>query len=229
MRKGLWIVILISLERELIILSLVKIGTFKETLQDNFILLLSWRKLFIAADTGTFIGNNSLLLLLPFSVIFDSRIVHGEDVCRTWYLWLLELPVTKVISLLHFLYSEFLLVIVVLEVVIEACRGSEALEDSKHSFTGLWVDFLTVSSLACWLVLVQRILDVDELSVRDVLDINPFDFEWPRPFFWLFPQVCMVLFVVNSCNHFGNSTKVLWFVHAEQEMNLCFSYSLLSL
>jgi len=60
----------------------------------------------------------------------------------------------KLFSLSCFLLSEPFLIIIIFEIIVESGCRSEALEDSNHSLASFWVDFLAVSSLTSWLVLV---------------------------------------------------------------------------
>lgn len=111
------------------------------------------------------------------------------------------------------LLPEFLLVIIVFEVIVKSRGGSEALEDRQHSLASFGVDLLAVPALASWLVLVERVFNMDELSVWNVLNVDPLDFEGAWPFSWLLPQVCMVFFMVDSLDHLGNSTEMLGLVY----------------
>lgn len=85
------------------------------------------------------------------------------------------------------LLPKLLLIIVILEIIVEPGRRSEALEDRHHPLACFGVNFLAVSPLASWLVLVEWVLNVDELGVGDVLDVNPLYSEGSWPLSRLFP------------------------------------------
>lgn len=78
---------------------------------------------------------------------------------------------------------------------------------------------MAVSTLASRSVLVQRVLNVDELSVWDIFDLNPFNVDRSWPFSILLPKVLMLLLVVDSAHHLCNTTKVFGLVHAEEEVD----------
>ena len=67
------------------------------------------------------------------------------------------------------------------KVIEELGAGFEAVEDAEHSFSYLWKNFLAVTALTCWFVVVQRILDMDELSVGDILYLNPLNGDGASP------------------------------------------------
>ena len=75
------------------------------------------------------------------------------------------------------LVSRLFLFIVNQEVVVDPCERLVALKHEEHSFSDLGVDLLAISTLANWLVLVQRIFNVDKLSIWNVLDIDPLELD----------------------------------------------------
>lgn len=121
----------------------------------------------------------------------------------------IEFSLRKIIPLDLSLLSKLLLVVIIFEVIIESGRRSEALKDSYHPLTSFRINFLAVSSLTGWFVLIEWVLNVDKLSIWNILDEDPFNPERARPLARLFPELSMVLFVVDSLSHFGNTTEML--------------------
>lgn len=116
--------------------------------------------------------------------------------------------------------SEFLLLVVELEIVKELGRGSEIVEDPKHALANFGVNFLTVSALASRSVLVQRVFDVDELSVWNIFDLDPLNIDGSWPFSILFPHVLIHVLMIDCSHHLGQAAEMLGFVHAEKQINL---------
>lgn len=79
---------------------------------------------------------------------------------------------------------------------------------------------MTVPALASWLVLVQGVLKVDELAIRNILDKLPLDWNRSWPFLRLAPQVLVVGLVIDRAQHPSEPLEVLRFVHAEEQVNL---------
>lgn len=77
--------------------------------------------------------------------------------------------------LLLFQELKFLLLVVKSKIIKELGCRFESAEDVEHPLAHFWKDFLTVSSLTSWFVLVQGILKVDELEVGNILDVQPLD------------------------------------------------------
>lgn len=177
-------VILVAFERQLLLLDLLSFELRgKEFLKAPGLLLellvLVWPHIILELVLSdlhalelvlqSFLGWRNLLIPLGLKL--------GRLVVSLLELGLLSEP----------LLPKLLLIIVIFEVVVEPGRGSEALEDGHHPLACLRVNFLAVSPLASWLVLVEWVLNMDELGVRDVLDVNPFYSEGSRPLPWLFP------------------------------------------
>lgn len=118
------------------------------------------------------------------------------------------------LEILCFFYL-FLLSIIIQKVIEESSHCFKALKNEQHFLTYSIIDFLTISTLTCWLIFIQRILNMDELSVRNIFDLKPFNLDRSRPFSRLFPK-CFLALITNSTNHFSNSTKVLGFINAEE-------------
>ena len=59
---------------------------------------------------------------------------------------------------------------------------------------------------------------MDELSVRDVFDVNPVKLNRTRPFSRLSPQL-IVLHILNSTFHSGHSAKLFRLVDAEEKVD----------
>lgn len=206
--------VLLSLERQLISVTLATgLGRSKESLQEVIPLLftralLSYRNLLfvrvVRFHCHTFRGLPHSLVNPRFSCI--SVFMKGVA---------LFISECELAMLDNFLLPEFLLVIVVFEVIIESGGRSEVLDDCQHSFTGFGVDLLAVPSLTGWLVLVERILDMDELSIWNIFDVGPLNFDRAWPLSWLLPQLLMSGFVVDSLDHFGDSTEMLGLVHTK--------------
>jgi len=181
---------LISLEWQLIILTLAGRSRRKESLQCAILLVH---------------------LLLVLNSLIVCRLYLARTISHLRYL--LITSESELLLLCSSLLPEFLLVIVVFEVIIKSRGRSEALEDRQHSLASFGVDLLAVPALASWLVLVEWIFDMDELSVWNVLDVDPLNFERAWPFSWLLPQVRVVLFVVDSLDHLCDSTEMFGLVH----------------
>lgn len=143
------------------------------------------------------------LLVLTWShIIFELILsdLHGLELilesflgCRN-LLILLDLKLGRLLASLleplplsESLLPKLLLIIIIFEVIVEPGRRPEALENGHHPLARFWINFLAVSALTSWLILVEWILNVDELGVGDVLDVNPLYSEGSRPLSWLFP------------------------------------------
>lgn len=72
-------------------------------------------------------------------------------------------------------FSQPLLLIEIQEISSQLRCSVKSTEDFDHLLTNFGGDFLAVTALASWLVLVQRVLQVDELAIRNVLDLLPLD------------------------------------------------------
>lgn len=177
-------VVLVAFERQLLLLSLPGFQLRGEEFLEVSSLLLE------------------LLVLIRSHIIFELTLggLHGlELILRSLLGWrdllaLLGLELGGlVVSLLEplllgeSLLPELLLVIIIFEVIVEPGRRPEALENGHHPLACFWINFLAVSALASWLILVEWVLNVDELGVGDVLDVNPLYSEGSRPLSWLFP------------------------------------------
>lgn len=116
-----------------------------------------------------------IYLLLVLNSLIVCRLYLSQTIGHLRYL--LFISVNELVLLGSSLLPEFLLVIVVFEVVVKSCGRSEALEDRQHSLTGFGVDLLAVPALTSWLVLVEWIFNMDELGVWNVLNVDPLNFE----------------------------------------------------
>ena len=95
------------------------------------------------------------------------------------------------------------------EVVINASQRLVATKDRKHSLPNTGVDFLTVTALTYGLVLIKRILDVDELGVWNIFDVDPLDVYRSGPFALLLPELIMSDIMSYSVNHLGYTAEML--------------------
>jgi len=133
-------------------------------LPNHWLLLNCWLRLFE--------------LLLGY---WDLRLLEFffDDLVADWHS--LHLSEAKLLLLYHFLKPEFLLLVVVFEIVKQLCTRLEVGKDLQHFFSNFWIDLLAVTTLASWLVLVVWVLDVNELGVWNILDVNPLDPDrtWP--------------------------------------------------
>jgi hypothetical protein len=82
---------------------------------------------------------------------------------------------------LQLFQAKLFLLVVEGKVIEELGTGFEAVEDAKHSFSYLGKNFLAVTALTCWFVVIQRILNMDELSVGDILYLNPLNGDGASP------------------------------------------------
>lgn len=73
--------------------------------------------------------------------------------------------------------------------------------------------------MASRFVFIAWVLNVDELSVGDILDINPLNLDGAWPLASLLPKVLMVIIHVHPLHHLSNSTEVLRLVYAEKEID----------
>ena len=96
-----------------------------------------------------------------------------DDLIADWLS--LHLSEAKLLFLCHFLKPEFFLLVVVFEIVKQLCTRLEVGKDLQHFFSNFWIDLLTVTTLASWLVLVVWVLYMNELGVWNILDVNPLD------------------------------------------------------
>lgn len=115
--------------------------------------------------------------------------------------------------------SEFLLFVIEFEIVKKLRCRSEAVEYGEHALTDFGVDLLTISALASRSVLVQRIFNVDELSVGNVLYLNPVNIDRTRPLSILLPHIMVFEFVVNFAEHFGQTAEMFGFINAKEQIN----------
>lgn len=99
------------------------------------------------------------------------------------------LPVSILLLDFQLLQSELFLLVVKCKIVEEFGCSFEAVEDAEHSLAHFWENLLAVSALTSWLVVVERILDVDKLSVGNVLDLNPLDLDGASPLAGLLPKL----------------------------------------
>lgn len=110
--------------------------------------------------------------------------------------------------LMSFLPRLFLLLIYH-EVVVDARQRLIVREDLEHLLADLRVDFLAVPALAHRLVLVQRVLDVNKLRIRNVFNVQPVDGNGAGPLALLLPECVVLLVRLDAIHHLGNSTEVL--------------------
>lgn len=124
--------------------------------------------------------------------------------------WLtLHLSEAELLLVSNLLQTELLLVIVVFEIVKQLCASFKVGKDLQHFLTSLWIDLLAVSSLASGLVLIVWVLNMDELGVRNILDVDPFNSDRTWPFSRLLPKVLVIHLVRNSTFHLGYTAEVL--------------------
>lgn len=150
----------------------------------------------------------------------EHRLWHG----LLLHLWLLLqghrilfwLPVLELCLIVYPEKAELLLLIVEFEVIKELRCRPESIENGEHFLANLGIYLLAVSTLACWTILVEWILDMNELRVWDIFDLCPFYLYRPWPFALLLPEVVMVLLVINCTLHLGYSAEVLRFVNTEE-------------
>ena len=133
-----------------------------------------------------------------------------------WHLILFWLTILELCLIVYPEKAELLLLVVEFEVIKELRGRPESVENRQHFLTNLGIYLLAVSSLACWAILVEWILDVNELRVWDIFDLSPFYLYRPWPFALLLPEVVMVIPVINCTLHLGYSTEVLRFVNTEE-------------
>lgn len=63
---------------------------------------------------------------------------------------------------------------------------------------------------------------MDELSVRNILDMDPLDCNRPWPFALLFPKSVVFYISSDAVLHLGHSAKVFGFIDAKHQVNFCF-------
>lgn len=113
-RHRLAMIVLVSLEWQLIIWSLVHQSRRKESLQYDFLLV------------HLLLVLNSLIVCQLHLALMIGRLLY-------FVIHLLFTSESELVLLGNSLLSEFLLVIIVFEVVVKSCGRSEALEDRQHS------------------------------------------------------------------------------------------------
>lgn len=120
-------------------------------------------------------------IILVLNSLIVCRLYLSQTIGPLRYLLFISLilfiSVIELLLLGASLLPESLLVIVVFEVIVESRGRSEALEDRQHSLASFAVDLLAVPALTSWLVLVEWIFNMDELSVWNVLNVDPLNFE----------------------------------------------------
>ena len=90
----------------------------------------------------------------------------------------LNLPSTLTqFNALLFLSPHPFLLVIMRKVVKQSSQGVEGSENLEHSLSYLWVDLLAVATLNHWFIFVEWICQVAKLSVRDVLDEFPLNFD----------------------------------------------------
>lgn len=62
---------------------------------------------------------------------------------------------------------------------------------------------------------------MDELSIWNILDLDPSDADRTLPFSTLLPELLMVDLVLYPAKHFGYSAKMLRLVNTEEQIDLC--------
>lgn len=112
--------------------------------------------------------------------------------------------------------SEFLLLVIKLEIVKELGGRSEIVENGEHTLTNFGIDLLTISALASRSVLVQGVFNVDELSIGDIFDLHPLNIDGPWPLSILLPHILILELVVDLARHLGQTAEMLRFIHAEE-------------
>lgn len=88
-------------------------------------------------------------------------------------LMVLSLCLVELVLEIMSFFSVLLLLVVDHEVIVNSSQWFVICENLKHSFTNSWINLLAVATLTNWLVLIQRILNVYELCVRDVFHMKP--------------------------------------------------------
>lgn len=76
---------------------------------------------------------------------------------------------------------------------------------------------MAISALTCRFVLVIRILNMNELGVRDILDLHPSNADRTLPLSTLLPQLLVVHIVLNPSKHLGDPTEMFGLVNAEEQ------------
>jgi hypothetical protein len=103
---------------------------------------------------------------------------------------------------------ELLLLVVELEVIVQPGRCAVVRKDEKHPLTYLPEELLAVTTLACRLVVVERVLDMDELRVWDILDVQPLELDRAWPLSCLLPELVVLLVVVDLGLHLGHAAEM---------------------
>lgn len=110
-------------------------------------------------------------------LVHEHRLLH-RLLLHLWLLlhWhrILFWPVLELCLIVHPEKAELLLLIVEFEVIEELRCRPESVENGEHFLANLRIYLLAVSTLACWTILVEWILDVNELRVWDIFDLCPF-------------------------------------------------------
>jgi len=155
------------------------------------------------------------LWLAPEHRLLHWRLLHLWLLLQ-WHQILFWLPVLELCLIVYPEKAELLLLIVEFEVIKELRGRPESVENGEHFLANLGIYLLAVSTLTCWTILVEWILDVNELRVWDIFDLSPFYLYRPWPFALLLPEVVMIVSVINCTLHLGYSTEVLRFVNTEE-------------
>ena len=137
-----------------------------------------------------------------------------------WYLDVLPLALHLRLLFIGLQLPEFLLLIVELEVVNQpGCRDVVGKHD-QHLLASLRVILCAVSSLTSWLVLIQRVFDVDELVVGNVFNMQPLNLDLAWPLAALLPEIVAFLSVLDVTLHLADSTEVLGLIDRKEKVNV---------
>ena len=70
-----------------------------------------------------------------------------------------------------------------------------------------------------WSIFIHQVCEAEQISVGNVLDLQPLDTERSSPFAFLIPEV-LLLSSVNITGHLCNSTEMLGLIYTEEQIDV---------
>jgi len=135
---------------------------------------------------------------------------------------LLEL-VLKLFSLISFLKYHLLFVlllfIVILEIIENFGDRLVLFKEVIKLLSNIRKYLLGIITLVHWSIFIHQVLEAEQVSVRNVLDLKPLDAERTSPFAFLIPEV-LLFSSVNITGHLCNSTEMLGLIHTEEQIDV---------
>lgn len=94
----------------------------------------------------------------------------------------------------------------------------ECVKNFEHHFSFFGRDFLCVSRVGHWLVLIVLQSDMPQLGIGHILDVNPLDLKLAFELI-LHPNTASCVAVVHSTQHFSHAAKVAGAINGEEQVD----------